>query len=133
MIRDGSIRIPFRYAAGDTGSRFLRALQEGRIVASRCSTCERVHCPPASFCPECGASTASVDVASSGTLSSWTEVPGRGAYGLVILDGADTAMLHRLLGTGWTIGARVRARFASDPSASVLAIEGFEALKEDER
>ncbi len=135
MIRKGAIRIPFRYAAGRTGSRFLVSLRDEKtILGSRCAACEQVACPALPFCPGCSASTETVEVSSEGSLVSWTVVPERGAYGLVKLDGADTPMLHRLVGppAGWAIGLRVRARFREERTASVLDIEGFEAL-EDER
>ena len=60
-------------------------------------------------------------------------IPGRATLGLIRLDGADGAMLHRLLGSqGWHAGARVRARFATDRAASIADIEGFEALTKGE-
>jgi len=133
MNRSGRIVIPFRYAAGETGSRFLAALRdERRILGSRCTTCERVQCPATSFCPHCGGATPeTVEVQSEGRVVSWTEIPGRGVYGLVELEGADTALLHRLLGSSpsWTIGMRVRARFAEERTGSVCDIEGFEATE----
>ena len=134
MIRASAIRLRFRYAAGVTASRFLRGLEAGRVLGSRCGTCGRVDCPASSFCSACGARTEVLEVGPGATLLSWTELPERGAYGLVRLDGADSAMLHRLVGPGpWTIGARVRARFAAKRTASVLAIEGFERGQEAER
>lgn len=133
MNRRGPIRIPFRYAAGEAGSRFLAALRdEQRILGSRCTSCERVQCPASSFCPHCGGATPeTVEVQAEGRVVSWTEIPGRGVYGLVQLEGADTALLHRLLGTSpsWAIGKRVRARFAEERTGSVCDIEGFEAME----
>lgn len=132
MILEGSVRLPFRYAAGRTASASLEALRdEERILASRCSGCGRVACPARSLCPACdGQADELVEVGPEGTLLSWTDVPGRGAYGLVRLDGADTAMLHCLGGplTGLRAGARVRATFAEERSASILGLAGFEVL-----
>jgi len=139
MIRDESIRIPFRYACGETSSRFLLALRdEQQIVGSRCSACQRVTCPAVSFCNRCGEATPEMTHLSGvGALVSWTELPcnppGSRAYGLVLLDGADTAMMHRLLGRpeSWTLGARIRVRFAEERTGSVLDIEGFEPVPLD--
>lgn len=130
MIRTEHVKIPFAYAAGRGGSRFLAALRDqGLILGARCSTCDRVLCPARSFCPRCGAGTGDfVAVGPGGRLTSWTELPGRGVLGLIVLDGADTAICHRLLGPGpWNGGDRVRARLAADRSGSILDIEGFDA------
>lgn len=130
MIVEGSIRIPFDYAAGKVGGAFLRALQdEQRIVASQCPTCSRTRCPPQSSCTICGRATADlVAVGPGGVVQSWTDVPGKGVFGLILLDGADTPLLHRLLGAagGWAAGTRVEARFAAEGSGSINDIEGFE-------
>lgn len=130
MIREERIQIPFTYAAGEGGSRFLRALrEEARMVGTRCPVCHKVFCPARSFCPRCGgAIDEEVEVGPGGTLLLWTEVSGGGVYGLIQLDGADTAILHRLMGSGseWRAGVRVRARFAEKRSGSILDIERFE-------
>ncbi len=136
MIRKGAIRIPFKYAAGQTGSRFLVALRDGqRILASRCGVCARVAVPLRAFCPACGADDlAEFEVGPGGTIVAWTETPDAGSYALVRLDGADTAFLHRLLAApaGYCIGQRVRVRFVASRHASILDIEGFEVTMENE-
>ncbi len=45
-------------------------------------------------------------------------------YCLVQLDGADTVLLHRLLGQA-DIGARVRAVLSEDRTGSIGDLEGF--------
>jgi uncharacterized protein len=132
MIREGNIQIPFRYAAGKAGSRFLCALRDsGKIMASRCGTCGIVYCPARSFCPRCGeALEESVEVGPYGTLTSWTEIPGRGFFGLVKLDDADMSILHRIIAPPATpqLGTRVVCRMALERTGSILDIEGFELL-----
>lgn len=132
MIRAESIQIPFAYAAGDVGSRFLAALRdEAQILASRCPACARTVCPARSLCPVCGAS-AEPELVEVGPCGELLAVAGdeAGRFGLVRLDGADTAMIHRLLppggGGGWASGRRVRARFGAERAGSILDIEGFE-------
>jgi len=50
------------------------------------------------------------------------------AIGLVKLDGADTVLMHRLIGDGsWQIGARVEAVMRATATGSILDIEGFSA------
>lgn len=132
MIREGSIQIPFNYAAGRTASHFLIGLRDEKAIhASRCHDCSKVLCPPRSFCPYCnGTKMVFVEVGPEGTIISRTEIPGRGVYGVIQLDGADTGMLHRLDGapSQYAKGARVRARFAEHRVGSILDIEGFEYL-----
>ncbi len=133
MILEGSVRLPFRYAAGAATSTFLETLRdEGRILGSRCSACGAVSCPARSLCSACdGRAGELVEVGPEGTLVSWTEVPGRGAHALVQLDGADTALLHRLLASPEPprLGARVRASFAEERTGSILDLAGFEVLE----
>ncbi len=132
MIRAEAIRIPFRYAAGATSSAFLASLRDEQIlVGSRCAACARVQCPPTSFCATCHGELgvgSLQPVGPSGDLVSWTRAPGRGAFGLVRLDGAHTALLHKLLGSedDWRIGDRVRACFASERSGHICDLLGFE-------
>ncbi|MCZ7590523.1 MAG: zinc ribbon domain-containing protein [Gaiella sp.] len=129
MILEGSVRLPFRYAAGTTASTFLEALRdEGRLLGSRCPACGTVLCPPRLDC-RCGErATELVEVGPAGTLVSWTELPGRGAYGLVRPDGADTAFVHRLLDAPESLrgGMRVHARFAEERSGGIADLAGFE-------
>ena len=132
MIKDGRINIPFKYAAGVVGSRFLVALRDERkILGARCEHCEIVVCPAKSFCPTCGEQTGElVPVGPEGTLRHVTELPNRGCFGLIQLDGADTAMLHHLLGEATVLPpqTRVKARFAEERSGNILDIEGFEPV-----
>jgi len=130
VIVEGRVQIPFRYAAGAAASRFGAALRdERRILGARCGGCDRVLCPPGPYCGRCGGATgAAVEVGPGATLLSWTELPGRGTFALVRLDGADGALTHRLLGEPEPrAGMRLRARFASERDGGIRDIEGFEA------
>ncbi|MDP6407515.1 MAG: zinc ribbon domain-containing protein [Alphaproteobacteria bacterium] len=129
MIRHESINIPFKYAAGQAGSAVLLALRdEGRILAARCTACDRVSAPARAFCPACGsAQVETVEVGPGGELLAWTDRPGKGMFGLIKLDGAASAMLHRLLCSPAeaVIGSRFRAHFAGERRGHILDIEGF--------
>lgn len=137
MIREGTIRLPFTYAAGKSGSAFFRALQERQcILGSRCAACRRVLAPARSFCPTCGDATLeTVDVGSAGVLLAWTERPGKGIFGLIRLDSADTGIVHRILDSTNSLssGMRVRARFGNatvdNPHESLLGFEAEEAKR----
>ena len=131
MIHEGSIRIPFNFAAGNIGSQFLVSLRDDkRILGARCEPCQRVACPPQPFCSLCGNTTIHLlEVGPRGTLRSWTEMADGRTYGLIQLDGADSSLLHLLLGdtTTWSTGARVLARFADPRTGNILDIAGFES------
>ena len=105
----GSIPVSHRYTAGLAGERFFRALAErGVFLASRCTRCSLVFCPPAAFCERClDAVEEELEVGTSATLESFTVV--RVGFdggplatpvvvGLIRLDGADTCLVHRVAG-----------------------------------
>lgn len=130
MILEGAIRIPFEYAAGTIGSRFLVALRDCEVILGAvCESCARIGCPPQSFCAACGRAIHELrEVGPAGTVEASTEVSGKGVFGLIRLDGADTALVHKLLGppARWGPGVRVTARFVEERVGSIDDIEGFE-------
>lgn len=130
MMRESAIRIPFRYAAGAAGSRFLAALRdEKRILGVRCTACARVLVPLRAFCPACGDETLEeVEVGPGGTLQTWTARGDGTAFAVILLDGASTGIVHRLLDAAGAArcGLRVRARFAAERRGGILDIAGFE-------
>jgi uncharacterized protein len=68
-----------------------------------------------------------VVLAGTGSITGFTETAA-GLLATVRLDGADTDMVHRILGAGYdelSVGARVAPRFAAEPSGGVLDLEGF--------
>ncbi len=129
MIREEKIQIPFTYAAGQAGSRFLVALRDdGRIMGSRCAACGHISVPLRSFCPACSEGELSdIEMSGEGSLVSWTEIPGRGVFALVNLDGSDGALLHRLIDPPdkLAVGQRVQAQFSDDRKAHINDLAGF--------
>ncbi|WP_395695478.1 Zn-ribbon domain-containing OB-fold protein [Nocardioides sp.] len=116
------VSLDYLYAASPEESAFYRGLNEGRIVGQRCPTCQKVYVPPRSACPADGTPTAEeVEVSQTGTITTFciVNVPFLGqkitppyvsAY--VLLDGADIAVLHLILGVPADevrMGMRVRA------------------------
>ena len=116
------VSLDYLYAASPEESAFYRGLNEGRIVGQRCPTCQKVYVPPRSACPADGTPTAEeVEVAQTGTITTFciVNVPFLGqkitppyvsAY--VLLDGADIAVLHLILGVPAAevrMGMRVKA------------------------
>jgi len=99
------VRLPFRYFAGAYTARFLRAIKdEGRILGVRCTRCRLVLVPPRIACTACWEDTGEwVPVASRGILTTFVvvNVPFYGqkveipyVLGHVLLDGADTSIMH---------------------------------------
>jgi len=116
------VSLDYLYAASPEESAFYRGLNEGRIVGQRCPTCRKVYVPPRSACPTDGTPTSEeVEVSQTGTITTFciVNVPFLGqkitppyvsAY--VLLDGADIAVLHLILGVPAAevrMGMRVRA------------------------
>jgi len=128
MILEGTIKLPFSYAAGEIGSAFLVGLRDDQMVlAARCATCSTVTAPARPFCSTCNRATDElVEVGPGGTLEALTRQPGSGVFGLIRLDGADTPLVHRLVGdTEWRPGMRIIAVFAAERTGRITDIEGF--------
>ncbi|WP_435768593.1 Zn-ribbon domain-containing OB-fold protein [Nocardioides sp. SYSU DS0651] len=120
------VTVSFDYtrSVGPVLGRFLTGLRDGRFVGGRLAD-GRVVVPPPEFDPVShDAVTDFVDLADTGTVTSWTWVsePVAGqpfdrpfAFALVTLDGADAPLLHAVdvaSPEDISTGMRVRARWA---------------------
>ncbi|OLT43034.1 DNA-binding protein [Saccharomonospora sp. CUA-673] len=118
------VHLNYEHTASIEESRYLRALAEGRLLGRRCPACTKVYIPPRGSCPTCGVPTTDeVDLPDTGTVTTFciVNVPFLGqtitppyvaAY--VLLDGADIAFLHLVLGCEASevrMGMRVRAEW----------------------
>ena len=133
----GSLPVAFRYTPGVANTRFLEALRDrGVFLGSRCDACEITVVPARLFCERCLRETPTeVECGPEGTLESWTvgkvgidneRLDRPVMLGLIRLDGADTVLVHRLLGAREpTFGMRLRAELVRERSASILDVEGF--------
>ncbi|EFQ82316.1 hypothetical protein HMPREF0063_12478 [Aeromicrobium marinum DSM 15272] len=116
------VRLAYDYAASPEESAFFRGLAEGRILGQRCPTCHKVYVPPRGACPVDGVPTTDeVELPDHGTVTTFCivnvpflgqkiEPPYVSAY--VLLDGADIAFLHLILGVDAAdvrMGLRVKA------------------------
>jgi len=145
MIHNSKINVPYSWWAGDTASRFFISLRDQqKIIALRCGKCGKVFVPPRKVCPSCFTeNTEWEDISSEGTLISYSvarrqfesipkdkKVPV--IWGLIKLDGADTAILHYLDGINpgeVAIGLRVKAVFAESRTGSIRDISHFVPVK----
>ncbi|GBC81808.1 hypothetical protein HRbin10_00920 [bacterium HR10] len=129
------IRIPFQYTTGRALTRFLTGLAECRIWATRCAECARVYVPPRSFCGRCWREiTEWRELPAEGEVMSYTVRPADPPLilGLIRLDGADTALVHRLGEVEpeeLERVVRVRAVWREDRTGSILDIAYFAPVR----
>lgn len=122
-LRSWPDRIPFHYeyTAGVAGERFLRGLQEGRILAARCGSCGKKFLPPKAYCVDCFKRITSFpEVGPYGEIAALTEshVEFDGSrraepvlMAFVKFPGTTGGLVHLVTGRGAKIGARVAPRF----------------------
>lgn len=133
-----TIGFDYTRSLGPVLGRFMGALTERRILGSRGSD-GRVHAPPLEYDPVTHAPlTDLVEVSPVGTVVTWTWVgrpldgqplTGPFAWALILLDGADTPMLHAVDAPTKDVmrtGMRVRVRWAADPVGHIRDIACFE-------
>lgn len=139
QLRSWTDKIPLRYeyTAGVAGERFLRGLQEGRILAARCEKCGKSYLPPKMYCVECFAPiTKFGEVGPEGRVRALTEtyVEFDGSrreeprlIAFVTFKGVTGGIVHRVSGEGLKVGSRVRAKFAPESrrTGSLLDIDEF--------
>ena len=144
MVHKSGIKVPYSWWAGDTASELFRSLRdEEKIIGTKCKKCEKVFIPPRKTCPFCFIENKQwVDVSKEGTLISYTiarrqlaSLPKKApvVFGLIKLDGADTAMLHMLDEVDLDkikIGIRVRAQFADKKTGGIKDIAYFKPLND---
>ena len=132
------LRLSFDYtrSVGPLLSQFFTALRQRRIVGVRGSD-GRVLVPPAEYDPVTYAAlTEVVPVSAVGTVQSWTwqSTPLEGqpldkpfAWALILLDGADTALLHAVKTAEGAIksGDRVHAHWIDEPVGAITDIAYF--------
>lgn len=129
---------PYKRSLGAVLGTFFAGLLEERVFGVRLPD-GRVVVPPLEADPTTGAAcTEMVEVASTGVVKHWTwqEVPRAKhpldrpfAWGMVLLDGADTPMLHAVDAgepARMADGMRVRARWASQKKGSIRDLACFE-------
>jgi uncharacterized OB-fold protein len=102
------VHLSYQHSASPEESRYLRGLADGKLLGQRCPACEKVYIPPRGACPTDGVPTvAEVELPDRGIVTTFciVNVPFLGqritppyvaAY--ILLDGADIAFLHLVLG-----------------------------------
>ena len=98
------IELHYRYTPGRAASKFLRGLEQGRILGQRCPVCGKVYTPPRGACAADGVPTEEeVELSGQGTVTTFcvVNVPFYGqkikipyVSATILLDGADIGLMH---------------------------------------
>jgi uncharacterized protein len=132
------VRLRYEHTASPGESAYLRGLAEGRLTGQRCPACRKVYVPSRGTCPVDGVPAGEeVELPDTGTVTTFSIVnvayPGQQVKppyvaAAVLLDGADIALAHLILGCEpgeVRIGMRVRAvwrpRAEWAPSAATIS------------
>jgi uncharacterized protein len=131
------VRLHYEHTASPGESVYLRGLAERRLLGQRCGVCGRVYVPPRGTCPADGVPTAEeVELPETGTVTTFCVVnvgyPGQRVSppyvaAAVLLDGADIAFQHLILGCEpgeVRMGLRVRAVWDDSGGISHFAPAG---------
>ena len=134
------VRLRYQHTASPGESTYLRGLADGRLIGQRCPACGKVYIPSRGTCPVDGVpADIAVELPDTGTVTTFSIVnvayPGQQVTppyvaAAVLLDGADIAFQHLILGCEpgeVRIGMRVRAvwRPRDEWATTVSAISHF--------
>lgn len=137
--------LDYEYVASPEESAFGRGLKQGRILAQACPACHKVYVPPRGACPVDGVPTSEPhELPDTGVVTTFCivnvpylgqKIPPPYVSAYVLLDGADIAFLHLVLGTDVEevrMGMRVRAVWkpAAERTYSLENISHFEPTGE---
>jgi uncharacterized protein len=116
------VRLRYEHTASAAESAYLRGLAGGRLIGQRCPACGKVYVPSRGVCPADGVpADEAVELPDIGTVTTFSIVnvgyPGQRVTppyvaAAVLLDGADIAFQHLILGCDPSevhLGLRVRA------------------------
>jgi uncharacterized protein len=130
------VRLHYEHTASPGESAYLRGLAEGRLLGQRCGVCGQVYIPPRGICPADGVPTHDeVELPGTGTVTTFCVVnvgyPGQRVTppyvaAAVLLDGADIAFQHLILGCDpgeVRMGLRVRAVWDESGRRSISHFE----------
>jgi uncharacterized protein len=137
------IRLEYTYTPGAANSRFLRAIEQKRLIGERCPNCGRVYVPSHGSCARCGVETnEEVELKDTGTITMFciVNVPFAGQHvqipyvsASVLLDGADIPIFHlvqEIEAPQARIGMRVRAVWEDMLEPDLRSIKYFKPTGE---
>jgi uncharacterized OB-fold protein len=131
------VRLSYMHTASPGESAYLRGLADRRLLGQRCGVCGQVYVPPRGTCPADGVPTREeVELPDIGTVTTFCVVnvgyPGQRVTppyvaAAVLLDGADIAFQHLILGCEpgeVRMGLRVKAVWSDSGGISHFAPTG---------
>jgi len=147
-ILEGYVSLPYRWAMGETTTRFFDEFKNKKIMGTRCTKCNRVLIPARSFCSHCFDRIDEwVEVGQEGVLRTWVAVnfsyenqPKEPPYIIAVidLDGADVGLPHFVgnvplddfeeTARKVRIGGRVKAVWKEKREGNILDIDYFEPV-----
>jgi len=106
-VLEARISLKYDYSAGQSASRFLRAIERGKLLGQRCPVDGRVYFPSRGSCPQHAVTFGDevVELSDNGTIVTYSivrvpsaNIPLALPYiaANVLLDGADTILMHVL-------------------------------------
>lgn len=125
LIYEQKIDLPYRYTVGAAQRAFLRGLAEGRLLASTGGGERFVPARP--FAPDGKRLEGLEELPARGRVLAATTAhyrPGAPVFGLVLIDGTATPMLHRLE-SELEAGSEVEAVWAEGAEPAITAIRHF--------
>jgi uncharacterized OB-fold protein len=136
-LRSWTDEIPFHfeYTAGVAGEKFLRGLQDGKFIASKCQRCGKTYLPPKIYCVDCFVRIEKFrEVGPAGTASAVTEsyvgfdgtrLRRPRTFAFVTFKGVVGGLVQVVGGPGPRIGDKVVPRFkpSSKRTGSMLDFE----------
>ena len=139
------VRCKYQYTPGTATQKFLRDVEQGKLIGQSCGGCGKVYIPPRGACPRCGIPTSkAVVIGNTGTVITYSviRVPSQNIQvdlpyvaASILLDGADisiTALLQECDNDDVRIGMRVEAVWkpASEWIPSMTNIKYFRPVDE---
>ena len=102
---NGEVNMKYNWVYGSVLARFYNGLKnEGKFYGIKCPKCQKVQCPPKSYCAVCFEEcTEWVELPNVGIVESWTtvhmEFPGQPmappyTYGYIKIEGSNTQVYH---------------------------------------
>jgi uncharacterized OB-fold protein len=143
LVYESRIKVPYTWSVGEVGSRFLIELRDHKkIYGTRCPKCDRVYLPPKKTCGQCFSNLHEwVEVGPQGTLITYTLVYYESpvmpmnppfAYGIILLDKANTGLVHLLGELNFDeiqSGGRVEAVFKDERTGDIMDIRYFRPVR----
>lgn len=141
LVHKSRIKVPYTWSVGEVGSRFLTELKENKkLWGNKCPGCDIVFVPPKKTCTYCNIPIFEwVELRDEGVLTTFTIVHydtdlishKPKAIGIILLDGADTGMVHYIGDVApdrIKVGMRVKAVFEDDRKGHILDIKHFKPI-----